>query len=318
MVVEAYRSVVPPLRAWLVVPGPEVPAPAAVRAAVVTARCLIHQADDARRADALGLLGLELPSAAPAAALAAQREALRLVLSAREGLDEPLPTVAEALQTPAGEAFCAAYPALPAVVLRTAEADLDHDPAALNAAVDALGTALEAELSVVEPSVRSRRMRAFLRLERTLLTVGLLALGAMGLRAVGLSMRTDHAVHAVWQASSAVDGYTRTGRGFHPIEGRFNIFFQTAVEAEPWVRFDLGAVRAVRAVRVQNRLDNHQDWAVPLILEVSTDGTSWRELARRVEPFYFWQATFRPTRVRWVRLRVPRPTSLQLGRVEIR
>jgi len=285
---------------------------------VTTARCLATQADDARRVDAPALLGLVPTTAAPAAALATQRQALRLALSAHADLTTPAENLEAALQTDAGLQWAERHPALHAIATRDAADDLTRDAATLHADVDALGDGLDALLSAIEPDVLAPKARWFVRAQRALVVVGMLALGTVALQQAGRSLRTDRAAGAAWQASSAADGYAREGRGFHPIEGRFNIFFQTAVESEPWVRFDLGAPQTVRTVWVQNRLDNFQDWAVPLAVEISLDGTTWREVARRVEPFYFWQASFRPTTARWVRLRVPRPTSLQLGRVEIR
>lgn len=312
-------SVMPSLGAWLLVPPPSVPASESERRAVALARGLVAQADDARRDDAQGVLGLAPAAAAPAAALASLRVALSLCLGgvpAGEGASAI--ALVDALETPAGASFCAAHPALRAVVLRPAADDLALSASALDADVDALAAALEALLRGREPATWTPGARWIVRVRRLALTLGLAALVGLGLSQVAVSLRTDLAANAPWQASSASEGYAERGQGFHPVEGRFNIFFQTGVEAEPWVRFDLGAPRTVRVVRVQNRLDSRQEWAVPLVVEASDDGTHWRALGRRVEPFYFWQLRVQPTTARWIRLRVARPTSLHLGRVEIR
>lgn len=308
----------PALRAWLLVPPPA-PASEAERRAVALARGLAAQADDARRDDARGVLGLAPSAAAPAAALASLREALRLYLVGAQAVEgAPAVSLVDALETAAGDAFCAAHPHLRAVALRRSDDDLALTAAALDADVDALGAALDAALTAREPATWTPTARWIVRARRCALALGLVALVGAGLSQAALSLRTDYAANAPWQASSASEGYAARGQGFHPFEGRANIFFQTGVEAEPWVRFDLGAPRTVRVVRVQNRLDSRQEWAVPLVVEASDDGTTWRELGRRVEAFYYWQLRVRPTTTRWIRLRADRPTSLHLGRVEIR
>lgn len=309
----------PALRAWLLVPPLSAPASESERRAVALARGLVAQADDARRDDARGVLGLAPPAAAPAAALAALREALRLYLvGAQAGGESTAVTLVDALETSAGEAFCAAHPHLRMVAQRRPDDDLVLPTATLDADVDALGAALDAALTAREPATWTPTARWIVRARRFALALGFVALVGAGLSQAALSLRTDHAASAPWQASSASEGYAARGQGFHPFEGRANIFFQTGVEAEPWVRFDLGAPRTIRVVRVQNRLDSRQEWAVPLVVEASGDGAVWRELGRRVEPFYYWQLRVRPTTARWIRLRVDRPTSLHLGRVEIR
>lgn len=187
--------------------------------------------------------------------------------------------------------------------------DLDAHNDALRGAVDAL---LGPGVTVTSSS------RWATRLTRTGLALAALAgVVVMAPRAM-VRMRSDVAPTSAWRASSTQNGYPTQGVGFHPREGEANIFFQTGVEPAPWIEFDLGAARAVAMVSVQNRLDCCQDWAVPLAVELSTDRARWVEVARRVEPFYFWDATFPRASARYVRLRVPRATSLHLGRVAIR
>lgn len=141
----------------------------------------------------------------------------------------------------------------------------------------------------------------------------------VGGRELRLQLRPELARGATWRLSSTQGPGPVTGRGFDTTsEGLPNIFFQTLNEAEPWIEFDLGSPREVTMVRVVNRLECCHDWANPLVAEASVDHTRWTELARQVEPFDVWRAVFPPTRARWVRLRVPRPTQLQLSWVEIR
>ena len=149
-----------------------------------------------------------------------------------------------------------------------------------------------------------------------LLTLGFALAGARELR---LRLRPELARHAAWRLSSTQGPGPDHGRGFDTTsEGLPNIFFQTLTESGPWIEFDLGAPRDLTMVRVVNRLDCCRDWANPLVVEGSDDRRTWRALARREEPFDTWRAVFPETRARYVRLRVPRPTQLNLSWVEIR
>jgi hypothetical protein len=64
--------------------------------------------------------------------------------------------------------------------------------------------------------------------------------------------------------------------------------------------------------------DGGAERAVPLILEVSNDGKSYRKVAERTRPFSTWNAKFESTDARYVRLRSPRKTMLHLERVSVR
>ena len=148
------------------------------------------------------------------------------------------------------------------------------------------------------------------------LTVGFAVVGIGELR---LALRPELARTAAWRLSSTQLRRAAGGRGFDTTsEGLPNIFFQTVAEPSPWIEFDLGARREVTMVCVVNRLDCCRDWAVPLVVDGSDDRTTWRPLARREEPFDTWRAMFPPTRVRYVRLGVPRLTQFSLSWVEIR
>lgn len=154
---------------------------------------------------------------------------------------------------------------------------------------------------------------------RVIVLVLVLAAAVAGARELRLRLRPELAASARWTLSSSQFPDKASGRGFDTTsEGLPNMFFQTTTEAEPWIEFDLGAPRAVTLVAIQNRLDCCRDWPVPLVVELSTDHRRWTEVARKVEPFDVWRAVFPEATGRYVRLRVPRPTQLQLGWVEIR
>jgi hypothetical protein len=95
------------------------------------------------------------------------------------------------------------------------------------------------------------------------------------------------------------------------------IAFHTNQEASPWYEVDLGAPRRVRSALVRNRSDCCMDRAVPLILEVSTDGASFNPVAERTTPFLVWAPSFPEIEARFVRVRVPRETTLHLERLSV-
>lgn len=95
------------------------------------------------------------------------------------------------------------------------------------------------------------------------------------------------------------------------------IFFHTNEEAEPFIVYDLGQVKSPRRIEVTNRRDNNLAMrAVPLILQASLDGVTWRELARREYWFDVWRADFPATRARYLKLSVGRRSMLHLERVQ--
>ena len=94
------------------------------------------------------------------------------------------------------------------------------------------------------------------------------------------------------------------------------IFFHTNEESEPSIVYDLGQVKSPRRIEVTNRRDNNLAMrAVPLIVQASVDGVTWRELARREYWFDVWRADFPATRARYLKLSVGRRSMLHLERV---
>jgi F5/8 type C domain-containing protein len=94
-------------------------------------------------------------------------------------------------------------------------------------------------------------------------------------------------------------------------------FFHTQRQKNPWLSIDLEAVQTVSAVRVRNRRGCCSDRAVPLVVQVSSDNENWTEVARNEEDFSEWKAEFTPVEARWVRLMVPRTSTLHLRRVRV-
>jgi hypothetical protein len=117
---------------------------------------------------------------------------------------------------------------------------------------------------------------------------------------------TDLAQGRPWRASSAL-----------PAVYTANILFHTNEEMNPWFEIDLGESKEVRRLLVKNRSDSNWGRAVPLIAELSEDQANWKAVARRESPFSVWEPDFAPQKARYVRLRVPRVTSLHLEQVKV-
>ena len=98
---------------------------------------------------------------------------------------------------------------------------------------------------------------------------------------------------------------------------RTSIFFHTREEEQPWVEMDLDAPTKFSSVSVRNRTDSLQERAVPLVLEVSDDRQSWRQLAQRQDFFNVWTPSFDAVSARYVRLRATRKTFLHLEAVQV-
>jgi hypothetical protein len=103
-----------------------------------------------------------------------------------------------------------------------------------------------------------------------------------------------------------------------PITNCPSMLFHTEHENNPWIEFDLGALRPMKRVEVTNRTDCCPDRAVPLLVEISTDHTTWTQVARRDLEFLVWTESFPKTIGRYVRLRVPRATPFHLKEIVIR
>jgi len=109
--------------------------------------------------------------------------------------------------------------------------------------------------------------------------------------------------------SQAVDGVK---------DGRFG--FHSAEEDSPWWTVDLGKPFVLTRIKVYGRGDCCFEQSVPMALELSDDGTSFREVAKRTsllseaDPWVVHPAS---NVGRFVRLRVLRKSYLVLSEVEV-
>ncbi|HKY38366.1 MAG TPA: discoidin domain-containing protein [Polyangiaceae bacterium] len=97
-----------------------------------------------------------------------------------------------------------------------------------------------------------------------------------------------------------------------------NYLFHTQDEEGPWVEIDLKQPQEFSAVDVINRRDCCQDRVLPAVIEVSKNGTRWKEVSRRTESFSTWHAKFAPQTARYVRVRVARRSVLHLAGIAVR
>ena len=125
----------------------------------------------------------------------------------------------------------------------------------------------------------------------------------------------DLAAGKPWQASSFYPGYTASGlKPTNPTEGAF---FCTGEDTSPWWSVDLKKSTSVGSVTVVNRGDCCIERAHPLVVELSNDGVTWHEVARRNESFRTWWPRFKATKTRYLRLRSLRRTYLHLKDVRV-
>jgi hypothetical protein len=96
------------------------------------------------------------------------------------------------------------------------------------------------------------------------------------------------------------------------------IFFHTKEEDSPWVELDLGKPTPFTRTEIVNRLDCCSDRALPLVVEVSNDARTWKEVAKRTESFRTWNANVGQQNARYVRARVARKSVLHLEGFSVR
>jgi hypothetical protein len=202
---------------------------------------------------------------------------------------------------------------LRAALLRSDRATADLSDAERVEEVGVLQRFLRHRIALFAGSARQVRRRALRRRLPALLLAGapLLAIAVL----LWVTHR-DLAANRPWRASSALPD---CDLAFNTCAGQsVNIFFHTLEEQSPWVEVDLGAIKRFSRVIVTNRQDCCMERAVPLAIEVSTDGTAYNEVARRQDTFSEWDAKFHPVQARYVRARALRRTLLHLEGLSVR
>lgn len=167
-----------------------------------------------------------------------------------------------------------------------------------------------------EPELKVARLLLQRTFRSSLLFGGVLALTLIGFMTLFRAPPgPDLAAGRPWKTSSTYAVCTPKERNCAGAPSP--IFFHTQEEEKPWLEIDLGSKLEFSRVEVQNRSDCCEERAVPLVIEVSTDGKKWREVARRTELFSLWNASFTQVKARYVRTRVMARTFFHLERVSV-
>lgn len=200
-------------------------------------------------------------------------------------------------------------PAFAEAELASASArDLRRDLATLRSIAFTLGDPLENDAAAArrQRAARWTRRAAAFCLFGALLLVGL----ASALRRPNLALRQPVTVQGsdpTYDINPArvVDG-DRTNLGFH-----------TLTRGPKSVTIDLLAPRRIQRIDVYNRVECCLDRAVPLAIEVSSDGRSFARVAHRERRFALWRAKLSPIEARWVRLVHEGDQPFHLSEIEI-
>lgn len=171
-----------------------------------------------------------------------------------------------------------------------------------------LGDPLEKAAATVRRQRNARRLRSVAL--AALLLVGLLTL------ALRLLSRPNLALHRPVIVETSDPQYAVDPA--RVVDGdRSNPGFMTPYGGAHTLRIDLQSVRLIRSVHIYNRMDCCLDRAVPLSVEVSSDGEHFRHVADRARHFALWKARFPPVEARWVRLVHLSAEPFHLSEVEV-
>ncbi|HVU01248.1 MAG TPA: discoidin domain-containing protein [Polyangiaceae bacterium] len=160
-----------------------------------------------------------------------------------------------------------------------------------------------------------RRRLIVQRVTRTILVVTAAAALVVGIGlGIARALRPPNVlVGATVRTSSSYAGFSPED---HMCDGKkTSILFHTDREENPYADFDMKTPRTISHVLLGNRRDCCEERATPLVVEVSTDGSHFKEVFRRVEPFQSVSGTFPPTAARVVRVRALKRTWLHLEQV---
>jgi len=198
-----------------------------------------------------------------------------------------------------GERYLAALPA----------AEREPTLESMRALTEQLATPLQTDATLVSRALWTRRLR--------LGGVALVAVLALCIGVSRLIVSKNLALHRPVVVSDRDPTY-----GVDPsqvVDGdETNLGFHTSSRAHTTVTVDLGAVKPLTRVEIFNRPDCCQERAAPLSLELSSDGTNFKTVARKPRTFQQWTATLPPgTSARYVRIEHERTDFFHLSEIEV-
>jgi hypothetical protein len=170
------------------------------------------------------------------------------------------------------------------------------------------------DVDVAEAELETLRFQRAVRSAGLVLLVGFVAV-LLRVAHGQWQLRSDISLGKPWKVSSSQETICPSPQRDCGQTQRY--FFHTREDESPWLELDLGQDRRVSRIQVTNRSDCCGERAVPLVVEVSTDHETYREVIRRDTNFREWQASFAPTNARWVRFRVARRSLLHLNSVRV-
>jgi hypothetical protein len=257
----------------------------------------------------------------PALAMSLYREAYPWILAAaqRAPVEQPSRTqLARAVDTLPAVGLAAPEPAVVDALALDAPAFAaltENEQRARARAVQRWIGALLENLELARNEVLRLRFERSVRVAA--LVVATTALTAAGVALVIEARRgPDLAAGKPWRASSALDQCKPAQRWC--AGARTAIFFHTQQDPAPWLEIDLESVQRISRVEITNRSDFGAERALPLLVELSSDGQKYWPVARRDQPFDRWNVSFPPRSARYVRLTVQRPSVFHLERVSVR
>ncbi len=149
-------------------------------------------------------------------------------------------------------------------------------------------------------------------------TVGL-AVGLLLIAVITLRTRYNIALHKPVTSSSRAFGTTPEGAVDGLRHGQLG--FHSQHESGAWLAIDLGKEQDVAAIAAFGRADCCFTQSIPLALELSLDGRTYRRVGLRTTAFTQfdpWVTEFRPrARARFVRLKTLENANLVVSEVEV-
>jgi hypothetical protein len=181
-----------------------------------------------------------------------------------------------------------------------------------------IGRLVEHLLIPFESRARRLERRWVRRTTALLAALACTGASAYGVRAYQLFRlsQVDYAEGAAWTTTTTFPfGGCKSPE--QTCKGGDKYFFHTQTEENPAIVFDLRARKTISRVWVENRRDCCAERAVPLVVLVSTNQKSWKEVARITTEFEVWRAIFPEVRARYVKLMVENTAILHLAEVRI-